>query len=613
MKAYLIVCGLLATACLAQDWFYEKKGQYYIGSGSDSGFISNGKAFSSSVVLNNHVYAFMELKKSELSSTLSEVSGNQNQAEIKSNTVISAVVDLTANKSVFVGVSNSDTSTYNYVPETLCTDGKYLYASMYKLAPSSNPVYNLVDKFPQISTSINAYSAIYKIDKDLKVLDRVASQTENKIALLSCTATHDGSSVFLLKLDKGYTQATLYDKNMENSLEFGEYGNNGCVFGVKNLFSQSPAKIFSYENAGESKIPGSVVGTGVSDTFFVSFFTGSKYIVSVGSSSFTSLTTPVTYNVEGDYDYPNIVPMSSDHFISVFTSSKAQNLCSKAQNGITYLVLLPHTVANNVVTAGSAKCIALGTSGENPDVQSRRTIAVAHPSDGKFFVMAPYKSYKFNFCQTVLYSAVSGDKEAASVLASFDADSLQCLAAQTIDPTFDHRTRGMVAVDDETIAFTEFHNPPTPSTTWTAWTRIFTYERCEDGVIDKDTNDCVCFTDGITCHAHDPVVPSSSSSSSSSSATTSSSTTTSSASSQSTGSHSSGATSQSSSTTSQSQSASSKTKSSSAYSSGHVIEPSGDDDESDMDYTPYVIATIAATGAFLILSIVFIVLFFACK
>ena len=192
---------------------------------------------------------------------------------------------------------------------------------------------------------------------------------------------------------------------------------------------------------------------------------------------------------------------------------------------------------------------------------------------------------------------------ASSVLASFDAGSLSCLSAQTFDPTKDHKTRGMVALSDNKFAFTEFvaktagRNP----TEWDEVTRVFNYVRCEDGAIDMDTNECVCFGTGYECKEHKPVIICSSSSDSSSS-------------SESSGKQSSAGPSSvgpSPSSVPYSSSGRPSPYSSCVSSQGSSRPLSDDSSESKVDNTNFIVSIvlIALTGAFLITAVVFIVLF----
>jgi len=195
MKAFVAICGLLAVASLAQDFFYEDsslnlvQGDYST-SGNFLDFGTTANSTTATVVLNDHVYTLVEvfykdMNNGELNSLLPKSFDNRN--------LVTAIIDVTAKTYTFIGVSGDSNVGHHFTPETLCTDGQFLYASVSRYNPES---YSLVDPFFEGSTS--ALTAIYKFYPNLTVVDRVVSQ-ERAVKLLSCTAGIDGSSLFLVK------------------------------------------------------------------------------------------------------------------------------------------------------------------------------------------------------------------------------------------------------------------------------------------------------------------------------------------------------------------------------------------------------------------------------
>jgi len=604
MKGLFVVCGLLLTACLAQDWFYELK-QDTVASAVDDSIVSKSRSYSSSVVVDGHVYTLVDLKAADISASYT---GNS----VGSTNVVSALFDLTTKKYVIIGVSSGLDITYSYFPESLCTDGTYLYASVYKT--NTGATYSLNDEFSGFASSIDAYSALYKFDKNLNVLDRITSM-DVRYSFLSCSSTNDGSSVFLLRVDENSgTATTLYDKNGENSFDFGTCGSNpGCILGVKELFDSSKRqKLFSYDEqlaSRNGKITGSIVGTGADNAVVVSFFTGNKFIMALQGSSGPAIQGSFTHengNNDG-FDYPTIVAMNSTYFITVFTTKV--DVCNDGGGAFTRLVFVPLKTNGGAVSRLSPVCMNLADASDNMKYEIRRTLAVPHPEDGKLFVMAPFRSYKFAFCGTFIYSPLSGQNEASAMLATIDADSLTCISAQPIDPIIDQCTKTMVALPEDKIAITEFYKAS--SSSWTAWTRTFKYVRCEDGVIDKDKKECICFGDGIKCSSRYPDVPSSSVTPSSlpGSSTPSSPTGSSDPSDPSNPSSPSSP----SSPSNPSNPSVSSTPGSSQVSSLPISKHSDSKSPDSGGNAAVSIALIALTGAFLILAIVFIILFAVCK
>jgi len=293
---------------------------------------------------------------------------------------------------------------------------------------------------------------------------------------------------------------------------------------VLNLFGpDSDRKVLSVYNdssddaGGAKEYPGFIVGTGDDDTILSSFFVDNKLINVYASATKNTQPSITEYGLSAtSYDLPTVVRFNESYSVTVFitpgtVSRDSTVLCGGTDN---HLIFIPHTISGGNLVSGDPVCYRLGGTKQNPGIKSRRTVAVPHIEDGKIFVLAPYQVFKFEFCNTILYSHFDSSLgELASVaLASVNANTLECLTAQSIEPTKDHRVRGMVGLENNTFAFTEFVAATSGSSpsSWIAKTRYYKYVRCEDGAIDLDTNECVCYGTGYECDEHKPPVSSSS-------------------------------------------------------------------------------------------------------
>ena len=131
------------------------------------------------------VYSLIDINKEDIASDFT----NKGSGTPSVNNHLLALVDASNKRFIYLGVSSSSTSGFYFKPDTLCSDGKYLYASMYRNINRED--YGIDDSFGGKFSRAMVHYVVYKIDKDLNVLDRITSKADsldNEFGLISCSA-----------------------------------------------------------------------------------------------------------------------------------------------------------------------------------------------------------------------------------------------------------------------------------------------------------------------------------------------------------------------------------------------------------------------------------------
>jgi len=136
-------------------------------------------------------------------------------------------------------------------------------------------------------------------------------------------------------------------------------------------------------------------------------------------------------------------------------------------------------------------CLNVGKLGSDSfTLNVRKTVVIPEPVDGKIFLVMPFLSFNFDFYGTKLYTSLTSDKSrAASAMVTCDVNDFSHLSAQAIDPTIDHRARGIAMLPNDQVAVSEITGFDSG---YVFKTRIFDYVRCDDGTIFFENRTCVC-------------------------------------------------------------------------------------------------------------------------
>jgi len=190
-----------------------------------------------------------------------------------------ALVDLTAKKSVYLGRQANPSSFFS--PRTLCTDGTYLYASLFR---TDSPL-TLNDGLDDGSNT-GVSSILYKVDTKLNIVDRLTLQDIS--VFVSCTATAAGTPVFMLKVDKDDT-ADIYRASKKGSTNYGSF-KYGAILFISDAFGDNPVTLHKVEgdNSKEMTIAdmdGTLVSAGKDDLFVAALLAKTKLAIDLISLS----------------------------------------------------------------------------------------------------------------------------------------------------------------------------------------------------------------------------------------------------------------------------------------------------------------------------------------
>jgi len=479
MKAIFIVLGLFFAVCFAQDTFFEKE-SYTLINGVSQNFATDCTAY-----LDGHIYSL-----SSINCNANHLNPDYGTNPSKNHLVV--LFDVTGKKSVFLGF----TSSANYFEaDNLCTDGTYLYASLHRNGGSIP----LEDEF---ETTNNVCSAVYKIDKNLKIVDRVAAVDEkNFVSFSSCTVLPNGKPVFMVTASNT-KNITLKHKTHE-AVNYSSDSNYVAYF-FSDIFVDEPSLLHTIENP--TQLTGSVLASGKGDTFLASVNKRDKldveYIRLSGDTHLIGSDELTLNSLAGDnQDNVNIVRLGATSFASVFEFAGKIQRGSKVlcEGSYPYLVIIKHQASNEGVTSSDPVCIPIGKSSDDTVFANYKTSVIHHAIDGKIFLAAPFRVFRFDFCGTVLYTNhTTSNSKAAMVLVSIDADTAQCLSAQVIDPVADQSVKGMISTSENSIALLEAFTSPSGLKD-VIQSVVMDYVRCEDGTLDFNTKECVCFDGGKSC------------------------------------------------------------------------------------------------------------------
>jgi len=490
MKFFVFFVGLLFAVGFAQDTFFVNKS---IGLSTKFDKIGDDSSTGTIVSLNDNVYALILVENGELAPGFE---GTQPTSSA------SVLINLNTSKFITLGEKVKAENGVLF-PRSLSTDGEFLYASLLR-----NNV-DITIKDPLNPGDTMAVSSIlYKIsindDKDFKIEDR-AGISDNIVAFSGCFKTSE--TIFMLKTT---SDKDLVINTKNGNATLGEFSKN-VVF-VSKLFEKEPTVIHTFSFT-DNYIFGSTltidsstfVHSHISDSSILTEFIRNNKVVSSNTSS-------LSYDSTHGLDRVDLVRIDDNSFVSVFTTEDTK-ICPDITDK-RKIVFIKHQIDDEKMTTDDPVCIGFGEVGTN-FFKNSMTHVVPQVVDDKIIIVTPYSGFGFDFCGTKLFTTVTSEGFGAMAVISVDLDTLKCLSVQTIDPASNQQNKGITwlsSVDENgeiqgKLVLLESYKSPV-QTENIMRSVIFDYVRCEDGTIDYKNKLCVCFVGGKKCPSHHPVPPS---------------------------------------------------------------------------------------------------------